>query len=254
MRSTLRQAADLYLPNAGLFTAIVLTTILPCTALSNWVALHSALPYDFWLSLGFGLPRRIDWPLDALGAAGAALAAGAIIDVLVTTKNGGSPTYRYSMAAAIRAFGWLYVANFIVSAITVIAAFALIIPAFIVVVRYAFVPCVVVVEGARPGEALRRSARLTKGIRWRIFGVGALVWGVLGAVAVVIHLRVTGLHAAGDAPIATFLAHMVGDGILSIASVFGIVAVFVLYWEAKTAPRKADQDATTRAEPSFEPM
>ena len=158
------------------------------------------------------------------------------------------------MAAAFRAFGWLYVANLIVGVITVIAAFALIIPAIIVLVRYAFVPCVVVVEGARPGEALRRSAQLTKGLRWRILGVGLVVGTALAALALVIHVRVTALHAVGDAVVATFLAHTVGDGILSIAGVFISVAVFVLYSGAKDAHTRAEPDAPEQAEPSSEPM
>ena len=217
------------------------------------MALHSDLPYDFWLSLGIGLPRRIDWPLDAVGAAASALATGAIIDVLRKAKAGVAPSYRGSMVAAARVFGWLYVANFVVHVITLIAALALVIPAIVVAVRYAFVPYAVVLEGARPVGALRRSAELTRGIRWRFFGVGVLLLGALSVLALVIHLRVTALHAIGDAPVSTFLAHLIGDGILGVTGVFAAAVIFVFYWDAKDAAAAPEHASDKQPGQSLDP-
>ena len=63
------------------------------------------------------------------------------------------------------------------------ASLALIVPAFIAATMIFVATPVCVVERLGPFKSLRRSAALTKGCRWRVFGMMIAMWliGVIGA-------------------------------------------------------------------------
>ena len=64
----------------------------------------------------------------------------------------------------------------------------LIIPGFMAAVRYSMAPFLVVDRGLGPIEAMRKSAEITRGARWRLFVAGFALLGVmiLGFMALVI--------------------------------------------------------------------
>ena len=75
--------------------------------------------------------------------------------------------------------------SFIYMLLTILGLIALVVPGIIVSVIYAVAVPVAVVE--RPGVfmSLVRSAALTSGNRWRVFGVGLVIFGIWGVVGVI---------------------------------------------------------------------
>ncbi len=76
---------------------------------------------------------------------------------------------------------------------TIVGLILLIVPGIIIGIMVGFSLYIVIDTGASPIEALKRSARLTKGNRWRLFGLGLilLLINILGLIAMLIGLLVS---------------------------------------------------------------
>jgi hypothetical protein len=119
------------------------------------------------------------------------------------------------------------------------AAFLLLIPALIVICVYlvAFPACVV--EGLGPLKSMSRSAFLTKGNRWRIFGLLAVLY--FGATAAS-QLFITAAKLIGGATFSLIVALPV-EGIVGG---FSAVTISVLYLQLRIAREGVDVDQITK--------
>ncbi len=110
----------------------------------------------------------------------------------------------------------------------------LIVPGVILMLMWYVALPACVVERIGPIESLGRSAALTKGHRWKIFGLilligigGAVIGGVIGAVAAILgHIVLA---------IAQYLVQV-------LVSVYGAILVIVLYRDLRTAKEGIDTE------------
>lgn len=168
-------AIKLYVANWATFMGIVAVVVVP-------FGLLQAL---------FATPPAIDGAAPAPG--GAALVLGVVEGLLVFTvveaamaktaadvylgePVGIAKTYRYAVPL-IGSLLWVV----LVAGLAVVGGFILlIVPGIFLLLRFYFALIVLVVEGERGTQAMRRSWRLVKGSTWRVLGITLLVALIAG--------------------------------------------------------------------------
>jgi uncharacterized membrane protein len=124
---------------------------------------------------------------------------------------------------------------FLMSFLGMLAALALIFPAFILFTMWFVATPVCVVERLGPWKSMRRSRELTKGHRWKIFGLMLLL---IMANAIAGPTITTSLTAIGGTPLA-----LVGDVLWNgVAGAFYAISVVVTYHDLRAAKEGVDID------------
>jgi hypothetical protein len=90
-----------------------------------------------------------------------------------------------SLSRAFTRIGPLIGATLLVSICVGFGLLALLVPGIILFCMWAVVIPVCVVEGSGPTASMSRSAALTKGHRWKVFGIFLLIWLISVAIQVV---------------------------------------------------------------------
>jgi hypothetical protein len=111
-----------------------------------------------------------------------------------------------------------------------IVVFGVGIAAVAVFVRCAVVEQVAVLEATGPLRAWRRAAQVTRGMRWRILGVLAVLSAVVLSFATVL-LYVTHTVFALD----HFVSRVLINSAISVVQSVFTIALFLFYWRARTA-------------------
>jgi hypothetical protein len=110
---------------------------------------------------------------------------GVVAKASMSVADGRGPKMGAATSAALARFlpllGTWICAYFMI----MLASLLFVVPGIIVALSYFVITPVCVLEGLGPVASLRRSAALTKGLRWRIFGLGML-FGVLYLVVAVL--------------------------------------------------------------------
>jgi hypothetical protein len=101
----------------------------------------------------------------------APLVAAATIHVLQRLADGERPHAGRSIQSGLDVFAPVFAGVLLAGLGTALGLALLVLPGLYVAVRWYFVPQAVVLDGARNGEALRGSWRMTSGFWWRTFGV-----------------------------------------------------------------------------------
>jgi hypothetical protein len=161
------------------------------------IGLAVALPVDL-IVVGGGLgwlwsDYRGDIPQGDLAVVGAAqltimgpLATAMAIDVVQAEATGAATRARRAIQRGLEAFAALLAPMAVVTAAVAVGAL-FVVPGLVALVFWSVVPQAVVVEGARGGGALRRSAAVVSGRGWWVAGVltvGLLVTGVAAGAVV----------------------------------------------------------------------
>jgi hypothetical protein len=208
-------------------------------ALSRTLSVWSAgIPLYFGISLAAMLPLALLPTPDTIGKqSGLAIAqlllttplwltiqgvaSGALQLAVVEELRGRRAELGRTLAAALKRLLPMLGQNLLTSLLVMLASLALVVPGLIFMVRWLLVAPVVVLEpGRNPRE---RSAMLTAGYRWSLFGLflivavlGAAVGGILGFVAAA---------AFGPASMATRVAQLLSGALsLSISGpLYGVV-------------------------------
>jgi hypothetical protein len=118
--------------------------------------------------------------------------------------------------------------------LTGLAAFALIFPAFMVMCMWYVATPACVVERLGPVKSLSRSSDLTRGSRWRIFGM-VIVVGIIGAMG-------TGMVEAigqGAGPLIGSVAKVIWQALLGA---YDAILVVVTYHDLRVAKEGVDTD------------
>lgn len=190
MREIYRQTWRLFKPNIPLVSAIVLTIWLPA-GLLIWV-----LEAGPWRGAGDQI-----WNLAHLPGA---ISTVALLFVLWQHRQGVPTSYRQGMREGCRKWARLLVARFCVQVLFLLGLLLVIVPGLValmlrlflpdvmtvwvffallivlsvvILIRFALVAAVIVVENAGVTEALRRSFALTRGRSWRIFEA-VFLWSI----------------------------------------------------------------------------
>lgn len=168
---------------------------------------------------------------DAIWKSAKLLYVGATLFALSRVTRDQTVTYVQAMAAGLRVWPRLFVARIAASLLVLLGLVALVIPGFVLLVRYALLDSVVVLEGATATLALKRSATLTAGMRWQIFGAGGVFLLTFFVFSLILYVLV---ELAGG----NIFVSIAVDCVLNVA--FGLITIvlFLFYLEA----RRNEQD------------
>lgn len=140
-----------------------------------------------------------------------------------------------SFAVGLSRLGPVVSAALLVGILTGLAALALIVPGVMVACAFYVAVPACVIERVGPRASLKRSAELTRGHRWGVFGLVILV--AVGTVILAGALAALGAVIGGAvlAAIFTFVAEVVVEA-------FGAVATAVVYHDLRVAKEGVDID------------
>jgi len=140
-----------------------------------------------------------------------------------------------SLQVGLRRFFPIIGLAFLVTLLGMLAAIALIFPAFILFTMWFVATPVCVVEQLGPWASMRRSRELTKGHRWKIFGLFVLMIIISAVAGSTIQAAFT---AMGGTPLA-----LVGDVLWNgVWGAFYAIAVVVTYHDLRAAKEGIDID------------
>jgi hypothetical protein len=145
----------------------------------------------------------------------------AIVYGVIQELRGQSFTFAGSMRRGFARLGPILGLSVIVSILAVLGFIFLIVPGFIVMAIYAVALSVCVAERAGVGASMRRSAYLTKGNRWRVFGIQLLII-VVSMIAVVLFSLAVGVGFG-------FLVGRIGGYNVTTPLALGLVQVLARY-------------------------
>lgn len=106
------------------------------------------------------------------------LFCGAFITVLAAERDGHYISYNEALANGFRFWGRLFVAKMVTETLVTVLLCCLIVPGALLLTRLAFAEFCIVCENRDVRAAFRRSAFLTAGRRWSLFGWYSLGMGI----------------------------------------------------------------------------
>jgi hypothetical protein len=240
MLGKIRDAVRLLGSNLPLFGAIILTIWLPANFIVEYLALRVFPPGDSWAA--FRTRNLISCVFGPIPIA-------AVLTALARMKAGERPTYRVAMGGGFRYWWRLLAARLIAGLLITLGLVALVVPGIILAVRYFLLDCAVVLEDAAPAVSRARSAALTAGRRWTIFGTAVLFFLALVALGFVLS---TGLELTVLAD--NVLANAVVDCIFDVAFAVLTIVSFLYYWEAREQEHARDAAAAETSGPPLPPQ
>ena len=151
--------------NFLLIASIILTVWLPGNVLGEYLVWY--VPSDDEFTRSFRVTALIE-------AVFGPIYCGALVYALAHLKEGRRPGYFEAISVGLRTWGRLFSARFFAGLFIALGFVFLVVPGIVLMVRYAFIDAVVVLEGVGGDRARRRSVELTRGLRWQIFCAGLL--------------------------------------------------------------------------------
>jgi hypothetical protein len=203
-----------------------------------------------WLWSGYDGNR----PLSETAIGGAAeflvvtpLVTAIVVHVVLTAARGGAPRAREALVSGLEVFGALF-AVVVLFAVGVIAGFvAFVVPGIVFAVRWAVASQVVVVEGRRGTQALRRSWELVKGHGWWTFAVLFVVNLIASVFAAVLGVPGALVADALDSEAVDLATTMLGQiVVLPLVALAGTLLFFTLRAGADGPPAADAGDAWER--------
>jgi len=137
--------------------------------------------------------------------------------------------------------GWLavYTAGPAVQLVGGAALVGLSLLILVLLVRFALVDSVVVIDGASPLTAWRRAAAVTAGQRWSILGAATVLF------VLIFGLAVAGGQTFRAVPEANhFVARVLFDCVLAVSQSLFTISLFLFYWRKQGIPTPAVPAAT----------
>ena len=211
------EAIDLLFTNNILLSSIILTVWLPGNLLVGY------LTYNVFGQGEILRQLRITMMFENIFGP---IYIGAMVYALSRIKQGQPPTYSEAILVGLRNWGRLFIAHLIAGVLILLGFIVLVVPGIMLLVRYALLDPAVILEGAAPGEARRRSTELTSGIRWQIFGAGLLFLVGFTVLSILIYLPVEFFPELD-----TMATNVVLDCVLDVAFAAIQIVMFLYYWE-----------------------
>lgn len=119
------------------------------------------------------------------------------------------------------------------AAIVALGSLLLVIPGIIAYVTLLFAGIAVSVEGLKGGEALRRSADLTRGRRWRLFGITVLIGLIVGAIDLIVSGLLRSLTGSGTSVGALWLNGTITGVISGVVGLWSAGVIALLYVDTR---------------------
>jgi hypothetical protein len=242
VRALLGETFRLLVGHLNIFTLISLTIWLPAHVLRNYFEFFEAAEDGIGQSLRTMLAVQV--VLDPLVVASTLAALGRI-------KTGMPVGYGAAMAQGLAAWGRLLIVRFVINFAVAVPALAALFaspvrgPATVVVgaallalavftavllVRFAVVDSVVVLEGGTAMTAWRRAAAITAGQRWTI------LWTLVALFVVVLGLAVSASQLVRVIPeLNHFVVRVLLDCAVAVSQSLFTIALFLFYWRGRGA-------------------
>ncbi len=180
----------------------------------------------FMMVLGFLLPM----------ICGSVFAAIAIYEV-VLDEAGARPSIGHAISATLPRVLPVLLASILFTIIVYAGFILLILPGlFLLTILWVTIP-VVIMERANPFTALKRSAQLTKGFRWRVLGLVLVFFLILAGVQMAMSIPAILIQAIAQDPLLVTLLNYVSYAIFGILS---SLAVAYSYVQLKLAKEGTD--------------
>lgn len=237
------EALQLLIDNLALISAIVLTIWLPGNVVVGLLTRHLGDdPQALYTTL-----RATRFIESIFGP----LYIGALLYALSRIRQGWSVSYGEAMREGLRNWGTLFGARLLAGLLVLLGLLALVVPGIILLLRYSFLDCAVVLEGASSGEARSRSTYLTRNGRGPILGAWVifLVCYVTGSIVLYLPLALVSF-------LDNFAVNLFLDCLASVLYVVIEIVLFLYYWEAVEQERAQNQpsDDTAGPMPTFKLM
>jgi hypothetical protein len=213
------EAVGLWRANLLLIAPIVLTVWLPGNLLGEYLIWH--VPSDDDVARSYRVGAFID------GVFGA-ISAGALVYALAQVKKGRRPGYFEAISVGFRNWGRLFSARFFAGLWILLGLILLVVPGIVLVLRYAFIDAVVVLEGTGGDFARRRSTELTRGFRWQILLAGLLFYAAFVPLSFLIRVPYEQFLPALN----TMAMDVAVDCALDIIYAIIQIVIFLYYWQA----------------------
>jgi hypothetical protein len=217
----LLEAFRLLFSNLGLLAAIILTVWLPGNIVINYAAYNMQEPDNPFATMRFN---------NFIEGAFGPIYVGGMIYALAQRKQGKWVTYSEAISVGFRNWGRLFGTRFVTGFIVLAGLILFIIPGIILLLKYALIDNVVVLEETSGGEARERSAALTTGKRWQI--VGAYVVYSLMVIPAGFGI---GWVVEQFPAINNMWTAIATDSVLDIVASYIVIVLFLFYWEAAHA-------------------
>jgi hypothetical protein len=228
LRSVLGETFRLLGRHLDLFTLIVLTVWLPGSVLTNYLEFFD--PADG--SPGRGV--RAGLMIEALFGP---LVAGATVVALAGIKRGEPVDYWVAMRGGLGIWPRLFLVRLVAGLITLAGLLALVVPGIVLLVRYALIDAVTVLEGGTAAGIRRRSTALTAGQGWEILALGAGLMAGLIAFGLFLSLLVEVLPGLRH-----FVTGVLRDCVIAVSQTTVSIAFFLVYWRT-ARPAAVGRDA-----------
>lgn len=235
------RAFDVIAGNAVTFLTLAVVASLPTIAFRYWTTLQPGR-----VAGAFGaLEPNAFTGIFGMAALGffiyyifANLLAAALTHGTIVALNGRKPGIGECFATGLRHAIPLAIITFLATLGLILGFFLLIVPFFILLTMWAVLTPVRVAEQTSIGETFSRSAELTSGFRWHIFGLLViyivLTWIVALVVGMVAGVTMIGAGAGSLGQVS--MVYVVANGIGTIVtSLFGSTVIASTYYELRTA-------------------
>lgn len=170
----------------------------------------------------------------------AAILQGALIYATIQDLNGQRPSVADCLASGLRNFLPLLGVTILLVLAVAFGMVLLIVPGLMIGCAWCVAVPALVADRTGVFGAFSRAAELTRGNRWRIFGLGVLIWVVLIVVGAIFG-AITGVAMFGGDPATTLDRALsplaLGLGVIreTLSAVIGSTAIAVLYVELRHA-------------------
>jgi hypothetical protein len=172
----------------------------------------------------------------------ASILQGALVYGTVQDLNGARPNVGECLTTGLRAFLPLFVVSLLFGLAIGFGMILLIVPGIMIACAWCVAVPALVADRTTIGGAFRRAAELTRGNRWRIFGLFLAILGILLVLGLVVGLVsaavIVPFVLAGAAP-ETLAAHpamiLVNAVSTALSSLLGSAGIAVLYVELRKA-------------------
>ena len=234
MLRTYLEAIRLFCTNFALIASIILTVWLPGNLFAEYLIWY--VPSDDEFMRSYRVTALIETVFGPIYC-------GALVYALAQLKDGRRPSYFEAISVGLRTWGRLFSARFFAGLWIVFGLILLVVPGIVLMVRYAFIDAVVVLEGVGGDRARRRSAELTRGFRWQIFLAGLLFFVMFVPLSFAIRVPYEQFFPALN----TMATDVAADCVLDVAYAILQIVIFLYYWQA-TEP------AGVEPEPGLTPL
>lgn len=162
-------------------------------------------------------------------------AAGALIAALTGIRSGNTLSFTECITSGLRNWSRLFRARLLPVILISLGMIAFVIPGIYLTIKWLLLDFIVILEGADPALARKRSSDMMQGVRWNGFIIILLFFLIYLGTSIPSHFieEMTGQKF--------FLIDVCIGTLADIMGTLGIISIFLFYWQRREAESNAQQ-------------